>query len=254
MKKFFLFFIQLTAVAVTLYGQAVFSDERTGIPISFTTDEYMYPESWRGGKINAQATPLNEVEYDRSKLIILKALEKYPTEVLTKHVKKVYVLDDIQFYGIRFGGTNSLDAVYILNRGLDAGYTDRFVEQLFHAEFSSILLRNLSYYLNKTNWLKCNADSFVYGGSGVEALRSKKNSEDFDEALHEIGFLNQYATSDFENDVNSFAKNIFGPKPGFWEAIDKYPRLRCKMDLLILFYSQIHVSFTETYFRKWNKY
>lgn len=253
MKKTFLFFLFWSTLSFVAFSQSVYTDPRTGIPVSFTTDEEMYPESWRGGNIKAEAVALNEAEYDRSKNIVSKALEKYPVEVLSKHIKKIYVLDDIRFYGLRYGGTNSIDAVYISNRGLEKGYTDHFVEQLFHAEFSSILLRNLSYYLNKTNWISCNDESFVYGGSGMEAIRTNKDSEGFDEALHEYGLLNQYACSNFENDVNSFAKNIFSPKTGFWKAVKKYPRLQCKMDLLILFYSQIDASFTEAYFKKLDK-
>lgn len=251
MKKFFLLLI-IVWKALLAVGQSVYSDHRTGIPISFVTDTAMYPESWRGGSINGEATSLGENEYARSKNILTRALEKYPVEVLTKHIKKIYVLDDIRFYGVRYGGTNSLDAVYISNRGIDLGYSDRYVEQLFHAEFSSILLRNLSYYLNKTSWQACNDESFTYGGSGVDALKNKKASEDFDADYHQLGILNQYASSNFENDVNSFAKNIFIPKPGFWNIVDQYPRIRCKMDLIIFFYNQINRTFTEAYFKKWD--
>jgi hypothetical protein len=250
MKKIFFFLHLFIAISSLAFSQPVYTDPKTSIPVSFTTDEEMYPESWRGGSINAEAVALNESEYERSKSIVSRALEKYPVEILKKHIKKIYVLDDIKFYGLRYGGTNSLNAVYISNKGLEKGYTDKYVEQLFHAEFSSILLRNLSYYLNETTWLACNSDSLSYGGSGQEAIRNKKAGEDFDEELNRLGFLNQYATSNFENDVNSFAKNIFIPKTNFWNIVKKYPRLQCKLDLIILFYSQIHASFTEAYFKK----
>src|SRR5688500_18070620 len=151
-RKTIVFFFLATT---TLFAQSEFTDTRTGITISFNTDEEMYPESWRGGSVKGAAVALTETEYTRSKNIVTKALEKYPKEVLTKHVKKIYVLDDIYFYGVRYGGTNSIDRVYITNRGLDKGYSDQFIERLFHAEFSSILLRNLSYYMNKTTWVTC---------------------------------------------------------------------------------------------------
>lgn len=243
-----IFFLLVASFAV---AQSIYKDARTGITISFITDAEMYPESWRGGAIKGEATSLAETEYERSKSIVNNALNKYPVEVLTEHIKKVYVLDEIRFYGLRYGGTNSLDAVYISNRGLNSGYTDRYVEQLFHAEFSSILLRNLSYHLNQTTWEACNDESFTYGGSGMEAIKNKKAGEDFDPDFHRLGLLNQYASSNFENDVNSFAKNIFNPKPGFWDAIDQYPRIQCKIQLIISFYSQIDPSFNEEYFKKW---
>ncbi len=253
MKKTFLLLLLFFSACTFTFAQSVYTDARTGIPVSFITDDEMFPESWRGGNINAKATALNEAEYERGKTIVATALEKYPLAVLTKHIKKIYVLDEINFYGLRYGGTNSTDAVYITNRGMEKGYTDQYVERLFHAEFSSILLRNLSYYLNKTTWLGCNATSFTYGGSGSEAIRTNKTDEDFDEALNEQGILNQYATSNFENDVNSFAKNIFTPNNHFWKTVKKYPRLQCKLELIIGFYTQIDPSFTENFFRKLDK-
>src|SRR5688572_11936309 len=121
-KTILLLFLATT----TLFAQSEFTDTRTGITVSFSPDEEMYPESWRGGKVQGDAAALIESEYARSKMIITRALEKYPKDVLTKHVKKIYVLDDIHFYGVRYGGTNSLDRVYITNRGLDKGYSDQF--------------------------------------------------------------------------------------------------------------------------------
>jgi hypothetical protein len=243
--------ILLLFVSVSyLFAQTEYTDTRTGITISFSTDEEMYPESWRGGAVNGEATPLIETEYGRTKDIVAKALEKYPKDVLTKHVKKIYVLDGIHFYGVRYGGTNSLDRVYITNRGLDKGYSDRFIERLFHAELSSILLRNLSYYLNKTTWTACNAENFTYGGTGKDAIKNGKAGEDFDPALNEQGCLTQYATSNFENDVNAFAKNLFRAEPEFWNIVEKYPRVKCKLELIIGFYSQIDPTFTLEYFKK----
>jgi hypothetical protein len=207
-----IFFLFLSATT-TLFAQSEYTDARTGITISFNADEKMYPESWREGSVKGKASPLIATEYDRSKNIVSKALEKYPKDVLTKHIKKIYVLDEINFYGVRYGGTNSLDRVYITNRGLDKGYSDHFIERLFHAELSSILLRNLSYYLNQTTWVACNPGDFKYGGSGQEAIKTGKTGEYFDPALHEQGCLTQYGTSNFENDVNSFAKNLFKAEP-----------------------------------------
>jgi hypothetical protein len=245
-KAFLVLFLSIGVLA----AQSEYTDSRTGITISFTTDSTMFPESWRGGTIKGEAASLSESEYTRSKNIVAKALEKYPKEVLSKHIKKIYVLDNIFFYGIKYGGTNSLDKVYITNRGLASGYSDHFIERLFHAEFSSILLRNVSYYLNKTSWLACNAPDFKYGGTSQDAIKNKTNGEDFDPILNEQGCLTQYGSSNFENDVNSFAKNLFKADPGFWNIIEKYPRIKCKLDLLLFFYFQIDPMFTLEYFKK----
>jgi hypothetical protein len=71
-----------------------------------------------------------------------KALKKYPTSALQKELKAVYFLKSMKFYNIGYGGTNSNDALYLTNNGEMLGYTELYLEQTFHHEFSSILYRN----------------------------------------------------------------------------------------------------------------
>jgi hypothetical protein len=232
-------------------SQSTYVDSRTGIIVSFVTDDEMYPESWRGGEIKGTAIPLEESEYERSKNLVTKALAKYPVKVLKSNLKKIYVLNHISFYGVGYGGTNSTDAVYLTNQGEEKYYTDLYVEQIFHEEFSSILLRNFPAHISEYTWSDCASDSISYGGTGVDAIKNGKAGETFDARLNDFGFLGEYATSNFENDLNSFAKNIFCPKADFWTLIETYPRLKCKLDTIIKFYGLINVKFTEEYFEKW---
>lgn len=250
MKKIILLII----LAVLFNGanaQSVFTDSLTGIEVSFITDDEMFPASWRSGNINGYAVSLDTSEYERSKKIISAALAKYPKEVLKKNLKKVYVLKSLHFYNVGYGGTNSTDAVYVTNKGANRNYSSQYIEQVFHAELSSILLRNYTQNIDESEWSECHDQEFVYGGAGHEAIRSGKASEYYDSAYHEMGFLNQYATSNFENDLNSFAKNIFAPDPEFWTVCNKYENVKCKLKKAILFYRKINPVFTEEYFKKW---
>lgn len=138
--------------------------------------------------------------------------------------------------------------MYLTNKGLSRGYDNAYIERVFHAEFSSILLRKYKTLFDEDAWLACNDPDVEYGDGGVAALKTNKNSEYFSDTLNSLGFINQYATSDMENDFNSFAKNMFLPRQSFLDLLKEYPRLKKKSKLLIDFYSQINSYFTAEFF------
>jgi len=225
-------------------------DKRTGVIIVFENESDMFPKSWKGGKINGTSEDLNKDEIERSIKILNKTFAKYPTQVLKNNLEKVYVLGSLSFYGVGYGGTNSSTRVYLTNKGAAYGYTNNYVEKLFHAEFSSILMRNYPQFLDEKTWININTKGFVYGGSGVEAIREGKSSESFAEELHKEGFLNQYAQSTLENDFNSFAKNIFRGGKKFWELANKHDKLWGKLQLILYFYQALDPAFDEAFFQK----
>ncbi len=183
------------------------------------------------------------------------ALGKYPADILAKNLHAVYFLRSMSFFGVGYGGTNSTDALYFTNDGVDNGYTDFYLEQNLHHEFSSILYRNHSEYLDTSSWKAANIEGFDYNDpeAGVGAIRKNQSSQDLDSELAEKGFLTQYAYSSLENDVNTLAQNLFRPDPKFWEFVEKYPRIRTKVNLLIHFYGELDQSMNEAWFRKFEE-
>jgi hypothetical protein len=183
-------------------------------------------------------------------------LVKYPESLLEHNLKHIYFLKDMKFYDVGYGGTNSNDAVYLTNQGPARGYTDRYLEQTFHHEFSSVLLRNYSSLLDTIAWKDANIPGFIYNDpeNGVGAIRNNQSSQDLDSGLCEKGVLTQYGGSSIENDVNTFAQNLFCPEKNFWQEVERYPRIRKKTDLLIHFYNALNAMYTEPYFRKFDKH
>src|ERR1700741_38275 len=181
MKKILLLFF-LFVVPWSVFSQSV-TDPRTGIAIVFTEEENMFPASWYGDEISGKGLSLDTAEYARSEKMILKALSKYPVKVITNNLKKIYVLHSIQFYAQTFGGTNSNDVVYVGNKGVQMGYTDEYLEQTFHHEFSSVLLRKHPSYFDEEKWKAANSKDFSYGAGGVEALKSGESGQEFDAPL-----------------------------------------------------------------------
>ena len=221
--------------------------------IVFTADEDIFPSYWYEPDINAKAESLAEEEIERSKKIVLSALDKYPAKVLKENLEKLYVLKSMNFFGVDFGATYVEDRVYMANSGIDMGYSDIIIEKEFHHEFSSILFINYYYLFKESDWRQINPADFVYfdeetGGAG--AIKEEKASEEFDPKMHEVGFLYEYAQSTLENDFNSFAENIFVNDGSFFELVEGYEKLSLKLDLIVDFYSSINPEFTLEYFKK----
>src|SRR5205085_6021762 len=103
------------------------------------------------------------------------------------------------------------NAVYITNQGRRAGYTDEYLEQTFHHEFSSILFRNYIDKFDTLSWKEANAPDFNYNDpeNGVGAIRDNRSSQALDTLFCKKGLLTEYAGSGIENDVNTFAQNLF---------------------------------------------
>lgn len=222
-----------------------------GVKIVFNYSVANFPETWRLTPVNADGEQIAAFEVDRSKLIMIKALSKYNDLLLEYNLKAVYFLKSMRFFNVGYGGTNSTDALYLTNNGYSMGYTDRYIEQTFHHEFSSILFRNYNTVIDTVSWRRANDPTFDYNDpeSGVGAIRTGRSSQLPDTALAKYGFLTEYSMSSLENDINTLAQNLFLPDPGFWRIFDKYPKIRAKTQLLILFYNYLDGRYTERFFR-----
>jgi hypothetical protein len=243
----------ISSVAFSRYTPADTSIK--GIVISFNYTNAIFPDYWQTAPINAKAETISIDEMKRCINIVTTGLNKYPLKVLQHDLKIVYFLKSMQFYDLGYGGTNYDDALYITNEGIDSGYTDLYLEQTFHHEYSSILYRNHPSFFDETSWRTANFPGFKYTDpeNGVGAIRNDESSLDFDTALCRKGFLTQYSLSGLENDMNTFAENLFSPAEGFWKIVEQYPGISRKVNILINFYNRIDSGFTATYFKRFDK-
>ncbi len=251
MKRIVLLFFLLSSLSGATQGNPSDTVIR-GVKISFTYSRSIFPGSWQPAPINASGEQIDTKEIRRSLDIVIKAIQKYPVAALKNELTAVYFLKSLKFYDVGYGGTNSSDALFLTNNGVDMGFTDLYLEQTFHHEYSSILYRRHPQWLDARSWLAANAPGFDYNDpeNGVGAIRNNASSQELDSNFCKKGFLTQYSQSSLENDLNTFAQNLFSPSDGFWKLVDRYPKVRKKMKLLVQFYQQMDPVFTEEYFRK----
>jgi hypothetical protein len=232
------------------YPRDTYIDERTSTEIFFLASERVFPAHWYGTRINAEVETLSRTERNRMIGLLQRAFAKYPDQVLRDHLHRVYLFRTMQFYGIHYSGTNAANTVYMSDDELNPLYSDQFIEQVFHHEFSSILKRAYPNRLKVKHWEEINPIWFDYGNGGVDAIRNGEASMELDPDLFSSGFLSEYSQASLEEDINVFAQNIFTGSVSFWNIVDEHERIRRKAELLIAFYHSIDPTFDEKYFRR----
>lgn len=213
-----------------------------GPVVSFDSTLAIFPKEWRTDEINPKAVALPMSERARFQKVVDRAIAKYPSKLLTKHLKNVYLLRSITFFGLAYGGTNSLDAVYLANDGVANGYTDDYLEESFHHELSSIFVRNVPTMIDQKAWAKLNAPGYEYKSNGVESLKNGTSSLIYTDEWNERGFLCAYGSSSFEEDFNVIAGGMMTGRKDFWTRAEKFPRLKGKMELIVAGYQKLDPS------------
>ncbi len=209
----------------------------------------IFPEAWRKPSIAPEGRALSGDQIEKALSILKRALAKYPPGVLATNLRNVYVLAELRHRNVITSGTNSRTGVYLKFGEEHAGYTAAHIEATFHAEFSSILLRNHPALLDADAWRDANPEGFAYLGDGVEAVKQGKAGRKPQEALLEQGFLSEYAGSTLENDFNGIAAKLFTGDTSLWSLAAKHPRIQRKLDLSLAFYQKLDPMFSEAFFK-----
>ncbi len=216
------------------------------VPVATSSSPSIFPASWQKAPISASGGALAETQYERVLGVLKQAMAKYPENVLQQHLKQVFVLSELKYSGVTASGTNSLTTLYLKVGDVQRGFTNEWIERVFHAEFSSILLRNRG--LDTEAWHKLNPPNFQYLGNGVTAIKQGKHGLRLDETLHTKGFLKEYSQSTLENDFNAFAASLFVGDKRVWDLAEKHPKLKGKLELTIAFYHALDPTWTEAKF------
>lgn len=227
-----------------------------GVNVVFDKTEGIFPDSWTTNQVKAKAEAIDTAEIARTTTVVQTALAKYPATFLKKNLNTIYCLKKLYFFGVPFGATyfDKTKALYIANNGRRNGYTNRYIEQSIHHEFSSLLYLANKSKLDEKAWAACNPKDFIYTddkGGGVTAIKNNADGTYFSDYYNKQGFLDQYSQTTLENDINQIAQQIFCPDPQYKSLLEKYPQLKAKHNLLIAFYTKLDSTFNAAYFAKY---
>jgi hypothetical protein len=220
-----------------------------GVRVAFGVEKKMFPSRWYRKTVDARAADLAPSGIPRATGIICKAMSKYPAGLTDRYLDRVYVLKNLWFYGYPYGGSFTRKTLYLTLDEANPLNTDKYLEERFHHELSSILWKENLRKLDLDKWMSFNPNGFLYGEGGLDAIRSGTASMETDPGYFDIGFINRYSMTEIEQDINVIAQNLFAGGPEFWKIADANERIRGKVLLLVGFYHSLDPMFTEEYFR-----
>lgn len=218
------------------------------VAIHFDTT-HPFPDKWYAPKIDAQTIPVDSTEIPFVTYTLHSAFQKYPETLLCKELQRVYIFKKMRFYQVSYGGTSYGKTVYITldNDNFNCSYDQ--LEDYFHHEFSSVLLKNNRSKFEKRKWMKNNPTGFRYGKGGLYAIQTNTAEMQFEPQLNELGFLTRYSQASLEEDFNVICQNLFNGGPEFWRIVDTYPLIKAKVGLAVNFFLRLDGRLTEGYFR-----
>ena len=231
-----------------------FHDAASSVDVYAVLTDDMFPTEWHDPDVAVSAQPLATSERDRLIRLMKIALSKYPPELLKASLSRVYLVGGLRFEGIDAAATNSATCLYIEDEADNPRYadcyTDRFIEDSFHHEFAHLLQRSYREQWEPKAWIDCNPRAFSYREeSGVEAVRSGKDSEEPTDEWNRQGFLCEYGAADAAEDFATIAADLLIGDDDFWRRADKFPALKAKINVAISFYVKLDDRFNEAYFR-----
>lgn len=243
------FLVAVFFSAVLHAAEPVLTLREKPVRVATSSSAGIFPESWRDGKVAASAEALSDVRREEALRMMDAALSKYPAEVLSEHLRTLYLLGELRYRGVITSGTNSRTAVYVKIGPVEKGFTARHNEGVFHAEFSSILIRNRPQFLDQEAWKAAIPPGFSYLGDGVDAVKQGKARTKADSMLNAQGFLSQYSQSTLENDFNGYAARLWTGDAALWQLAKEHSPIQRKLTLVLQFYQQLHDQLDEPFFR-----
>jgi len=219
------------------------------IKIDYAIDNDFIDKEWQLPPHNGKAYLIDDFELARFSNVLPTVLKKYPKDLIGKNIEYVKLSRSLEFYGVGFGATNKDSSIYLSSNGRQNGYTDFYLRQGFHHEFSSILLHNYNFPVE--SWRSANLGGFEYLDDFKGEIKSIDEDTDLtgEEQYYQNGVIAKYSYTNYENDFNLFAQMVFNEPDRLKKLVSKYPIIKKKYLIVKEFYLSISPFFEDT-FRK----
>ena len=238
-----LIFISIDAFALEttqIDGEIASIQQDFNVQVHYTYDrDLFFPASWKSTSTEMFAKQVERVEVARLLPIIRTFLSDHPLSVIHSDLDHIYVLAELSFKGRDYGSTYNQRSIYITCKDVESRYTEEFLAQRLHSEFSSILLHHP---FPSQQWTQINPPDFRYSGTGFEVVHLSSRY-DFSEHFCADGFLLSYSKSSMENDFNMISSWLFTKK----DALDDVSRRHRKISQKQALAEQFYLSISDQY-------
>ena len=165
-----------------------------------------FPQFWNNEPIAVKASEITESQVKRFPAILLKALSKYPDDLIQNNLKGIYLTKDLHLFKVRHGGFAFNNTIYIAAGGSESGVMDYEIILRVHHEITHLLMANYSFPISE--WFETSTGGMKYRypqEGGVKAIMEGNCSPEGTEDLYKNGFVNQYASSHYKEDFSEFS-------------------------------------------------
>jgi hypothetical protein len=219
------------------------------VPMYTVLDRNMFPASWENNPREVVAYPLDDPNEPLRELKVMnRALHAYPPHLL-ENMDCIYIMADLVHTPHDLITMVSTDRIYIAIGEVDDRRGTRSIEGSVYWGVNGLLQGWHWRDADRGAWEKLNPPDFEYLGSGLLAMDLHRDSYVWNRALHEEGFLYEYAQASIDCDFLSIARELFRDRARFWRTIEDYPLLRAKTDLVIDFFHRLDPIYDEEFFR-----
>lgn len=202
----------------------------------------------KNNELAVQLIPLTEDKYFNYLGIIGDALSKYPFDLPAKHLDTVYIGGGYRENGGIITGLYEKRKLFLFYNHIEGDNSSIFLEQTFHHEFSSILIR--AYDFPVFEWLALNPKDFEYIINPVKINSYMNSIASYlpDASQLAQGLVSSYGKANAENDINTYVELIFTEPERMQAYIRKYPIIKKKYEMLKKFYLSISRQFDKVFF------
>jgi len=200
--------------------------DRFNVNINYNIDNDFFDESIFSDNLINSATQMSDFELSRFSVLLPYFFSKYPESIIQDELKTINLSETLTIFSVPYGGTSIGSAIYLT--GLSYS-TDAYIEETFHHEFSSILMRNHKFPY--AAWQGSNLIEFKYAQNDAEIRQAILEGTDTvgSHRVYSKGFLTKYAMSTLENDFNVMAEQVFTNPKRLKILIQQYPIIMKKI-------------------------
>ncbi|MCK5335933.1 MAG: hypothetical protein KAQ67_07215, partial [Gammaproteobacteria bacterium] len=159
------------------------------IDFIYSVDESFIDPSLIGVSLINKAENISDFELSRYSVLLADIFSEYPENVIKDEISTIKLASTLTLFGVSYGGTSINSTLYLTSSGLENGYSDIYIKELFHHEFSSILMRK--HHFPREKWAKFNSINFKYAQNASDILEaiSKDKGTEGNNLLYKNGFL-----------------------------------------------------------------